>query len=194
MPNQQLPNQQLPEWPVDLDRPPQVVRLGEGRHGTGALIEDWLLPDLWALHFYRYDAELEIGGTVTAVHPGYVSVVAPGVLMRYRFRGPSEHAYAHLRMRPGGQRIGALHQLRGDAGFVRSCWADALSAGVGDEQRRDAAFWAALWRLARPARPDHRRAGLPPAVSTAVRTIEDNLDRPLPVAEWPRPPVSRTTT
>ena len=67
--------------------------------------------------------------------------------------------------------------------FVRSCWADALSAGVGDEQRRDAAFWAALWRLARSARPDHRRAGLPPAVSTVVRTIEDNLDRPLPVAE-----------
>ena len=73
------PTSTVRTWPVFLDRPPEVVRVGIGRHGVHRLVEHWRLPDLWSLHLYRYNAELTVDHSPLPISPGDVSVVPPGM-------------------------------------------------------------------------------------------------------------------
>src|SRR5690349_5714808 len=82
---------------LDLSEPPTVVSQGRATHGVGRLVDEFQLPDLWSLHLYAYTAELEVDGVGYAITPGSVSLVPPASLIRYRYRGPSTHLYAHLR-------------------------------------------------------------------------------------------------
>ena len=45
---------------------------------------------------YGYTAELTVGDTAHAIRPGRVSLIPPGVRVEYRYRGRSEHLYAHF--------------------------------------------------------------------------------------------------
>lgn len=173
-------------WPISLDDPPEVVALAQARHGVDTLVEDWLLPDLWAMHFYRYDARLVVDDVPVRIRPGSVSVIAPGARMHYEYHGPSEHVYAHLRIAqaPARQRIRLFDPLTGDGGYVRRCWEAALVAQPTAPRRTVAAAWDLLWRLAgrtgvNPGgESDHH-----PAVAAALQHIGSHLDRPLSIAD-----------
>ncbi|MGH3659849.1 MAG: hypothetical protein ACRDUA_24680, partial [Micromonosporaceae bacterium] len=91
---------------VDLDGPPRVVSLGVGVHGTARPRDVFRLPDMWQLHVYRYTAELAVDSVLHTIRPGYVSLVPPGALVQYRYRGRSEHLYAHLRLPRGDGDVG----------------------------------------------------------------------------------------
>src|SRR5262245_30068085 len=85
-----------------LDAPPVLANVGLGVHGPAGHVDVFHLPDLWQLHLYRYDADLTVDGTAHAIRPGRVSLVPPATTVRYRYRGRSEHLYAHLRLPADG--------------------------------------------------------------------------------------------
>jgi len=69
--------------PLRLDEPPGPVNVGVGVHGVRSLHDVFRLPDLWQLHVYGYSAKLTIGGRGYPVRPGSVSLVPPGVEVRF---------------------------------------------------------------------------------------------------------------
>ncbi|MFF3115493.1 helix-turn-helix domain-containing protein [Kitasatospora sp. NPDC057904] len=169
-----------------LDEPPNVAAVGIGVHGCASRTDVFSLPNLWQLHFYRYEADLTVDGTAHAIRPGRVSLVPPGTTVRYRYRGRSEHLYVHLRLGSAGAPLSvpviqdAGEELAPLAGQLNS----ALTAWPHTPARATAEVWAALWRVAHLAPP--RTTGVPathPAVATALATIEARLAEPLSVAE-----------
>ena len=89
---------------VPLDHPPEVVSIGVGRHGTTRRVDVFRLPDLWSLHLYNYSADLVVDRITYAIRPGTVSLVPAGAQSQYRYRGASEHLYAHVRLTESGNR------------------------------------------------------------------------------------------
>ncbi len=60
---------------VPLDEPPFVANAGVSVHGFTTLAESFRLPDLWQLHLYFYEGELEVGGTVHPIRPVHVIII-----------------------------------------------------------------------------------------------------------------------
>ncbi|WP_406447698.1 helix-turn-helix transcriptional regulator [Streptomyces sp. NBC_00876] len=174
---------------VCLDEPPRVASVGVGVHGTGSLRDVFRLPDLWQLHLYGYAGELTVDGVTHAIRPGYVSLVPPGALVEYRYRGRSEHLYAHLQLASCGERLTV--PLMQNAGSVAPVLAGMLQAAVAvaprSPARACAEVWAALWRVAEPAVP--RAGGADRAhgpVAAAVAHVEAHLAGPMTVPEVAR--------
>ncbi|MEO9151717.1 MAG: hypothetical protein ABI243_04900, partial [Lapillicoccus sp.] len=86
----------VPVPAIDLRQPPRVAGIGRGLHGVSRAVDDFVLPDLWSLHLYGYAADLEVDGVHHDIVPGSMSLVPPASRIRYRYRGPSRHLYAHL--------------------------------------------------------------------------------------------------
>ncbi|MFD4868222.1 helix-turn-helix domain-containing protein [Streptomyces sp. NPDC058412] len=184
---------------VPLDEPPAVVSIGVGLHGVTSALDVFRLPDLWQLHLYRYAAELTVDGVPHALRPGHVSLVPPGAVVRYRYRGRSEHLYAHLRLpgagapRPGAPSAGEPRPVPvvQDAGAGTPALSDlllrAIAAVPGTPRRADAEVWAALWRVAELAGPAAGSGTRPHAsAAAAIAFIESHLARPLRVPEVAR--------
>ena len=175
---------------LHLGRPPQIAQVGIGVHGTASLRDVFLLPDLWQLHLYRYNAELDVDGVTHEIRPGCVSLVAPGRTVEYRYQGRSEHHYAHFRLGDTGAddqpRAVPLMQNAGThAPLLTDLLQRAVTASADAPAHATAEVWAALWRVSSIAathRPD-----LPhPALSAALSEIEANLADPLSVPDVAR--------
>jgi len=168
--------------PLHLDLPPRVDGIGVGLHGTRRLRERWLLPELHSLHLYSYDGELSVDGVPFTLRAGVASVVPPGSLMEFTFRGPSEHLYVHFALETVGEP--APVSLVQDLGFNASALFGRVSSASGlvNPAQRSAELWSVLWKLATLAeRPAASRAGLHPAVEAAVTYVESHLAEPLTV-------------
>jgi AraC-like DNA-binding protein len=85
-----------PRWRIALDRPPVIASAGVLEHGRRG-DEQYLLPDLWCMHFYLYEVELHIGGVPHFIEPGCVTIVPPNVSMWYCYTTPVRHCYVHFR-------------------------------------------------------------------------------------------------
>ncbi|WP_114853896.1 AraC family transcriptional regulator [Brachybacterium sp. YJGR34] len=175
--------------PLDLTSPPQVQNVGRSTHGVRSGEDVFRLPELWSLHLYAYEAELEVDGVLHVVTPGTVSLVPPACLIRYRYRGPSTHLYAHLRgdpVPPGssapGGRLEVLMRPGAELPAITDLMTSALAAAATRPARTRADLWTALLRLddrpcssdARPAR-DH--------VAAAMSYIESRLPEPVTIPE-----------
>src|SRR5215213_8212724 len=84
--------------PIYLEEPPEVVRLGVGRHGTTGLVDRFSLPELWSLHLYSYRATLLVEDCSFQINPNDISLVPPTTRIEYRYLGPSQHLYTRLRI------------------------------------------------------------------------------------------------
>ncbi|WP_329113129.1 AraC family transcriptional regulator [Streptomyces sp. NBC_01465] len=170
---------------ICLDRPPRVASVGVGVHGTSALREVFRLPDLWQLHLYRYEGELTVDGAVYAIRPGHVSLAPPGALVEYRYRGRSEHLYAHLEIPDSGPR--SIVPVMQNAGARAPVLADLLQQAVAvaprNHARACAEVWAALWRVAELAAPGGGAERGSGPVASAVAHVEAHLAEPLTVPE-----------
>jgi AraC family transcriptional regulator len=167
---------------VHLDAPPDLVNVGVGVHGTTSRQDVFQLPDLWQLHLYRYHADIVVDGVPHAIRPGHVSLVPPGVVVRYLYRGRSEHLYAHLRLAPHGP--AADVPVMQDAGTQAPVLSDLMQHAIDVSARTPtqavAQIWAALWRVAQLAEStEDRRTHA--AIGIAVAYIESNLAGPLTV-------------
>jgi AraC-like DNA-binding protein len=175
---------------LPLGEPPGPVNVGVGVHGVRSLYDIFRLPDLWQLHVYGYSAKLTIGGRSYPVRPGSVSLVPPGVEVRFDYIGRSEHLFAHFRTPPRGQTVSV--PVVQDAGPAATGLSDllrsALEASPGASPRVAAEVWTALWRVAQLPEPTtsstrHTADARHPAVASAIAHIEANLAQPLTVPD-----------
>jgi AraC-like DNA-binding protein len=149
-------------------------------HGTAGLRDVFELRDLWQLHLYGYVAELTVGDATHAIRPGRVSLIPPGTRMEYRYRGRSEHLFAHFaEARTGEPRAVPLMQ---DAGADARLLSTLLHQAIATDSaaRSVACLWTALWQVAQLGPQDGAGRGHA-AVSAAVAHIESNLAGPLTV-------------
>jgi AraC family transcriptional regulator len=162
-----------------LAAPPEVANVGLGVHGTTSDRDVFRLPDLWQLHVYRYSAELTVAGTVHPIRPGHVSLIPPATQVHYRYRGRSEHLYAHLRLALGGEphTVPLMQDSGAEMPMLSSLMLQAIAAAPKAPARVAAEVWAVLWRVAELTRTG---AGHP-AVAAAIAHIESHLAGPLAV-------------
>ncbi|MGN9909729.1 helix-turn-helix domain-containing protein [Phytohabitans sp. LJ34] len=167
---------------LQLDDPPTVAAVGVGVHGTTGPRDVFELPDLWQLHVYGYTAELTVGGTTHAIRPGRVSLIPPGARVEYRYRGRSEHLYAHFATRRRGVRHGvpAMQDAGAEARPISALLRQAIAARPGSPARVVASVWTVLWQVAQLAPHDGQPRGHA-TVSAAVAHIESHLAAPLTV-------------
>ncbi|HEX8864634.1 MAG TPA: helix-turn-helix transcriptional regulator, partial [Lentzea sp.] len=107
--------------------------------------------------------------------PGHASLVPPDTEVRFRYRGRSEHLYAHLRL------AGELHQapVMQDAGPNTTVIARLMRGALGAAPARAAAqLWTVLWQLTDAPPP-----GATDPVAVAAAHIETHLAMPLSVAD-----------
>src|SRR5215213_6227936 len=114
--------------PIYLEEPPEVVRLGVGRHGTTGLVDRFSLPELWSLHLYSYRATLLVEDRSFQIKPNDISLVPPTTRIEYRYLGPSQHLYAHLRIRPHGtpRRLPLVWAAGGEAPILAALLRSAI--------------------------------------------------------------------
>lgn len=149
-------------------------------HGVTTLEDVFLLPDLWQLHLYGYEGAVEVGGVVHRIAPGRASLIPPGTVVRYRYRGRSEHLYAHLRLDGTAER--RVAQVMQDAGPNRPLITRLMRGALAAAPARAAAhLWTVLWQLT-DAGPAGQEINADP-VAVAAAHIEANLATSLPVAE-----------
>jgi AraC family transcriptional regulator len=167
-----------------LGEPPVVVNAGVGVHGTSGPEDVFRVPELWQLHLYDYEAELEVGGTVHPISPRGVSLVPPDTEVRYRYRGRSEHRYVHLRLASTGatESIPLMQDAGTAVPSLAEMFDNAITGAAETPAGASAEVWAALWRIARlPSRtsadPHH------PAVAAALTHIEQHLPMPITVPQ-----------
>jgi len=151
-------------------------------HGVATRTDVFRLPELWQLHLYRYAAELTVDGTPHLVRPGRVGLVPPGATVRYRYRGRSEHLYAHLRVaRAGAPRtVPVLQDAGAELPALTGLLLQAIASAPGEPARTRAEIWTALWRITHLA-PAAEGPGPHPAVTAAIAYVEANLAAPLTV-------------
>lgn len=139
-------------FPLPLSRAPILVQSGLGKHGRfGApTVEHWRLPDLWCLHFYRYQAQLTIGAEAFSIVPGGASLAPPDTPLVYNYQSKVEHLYAHFSLEPSpapapsrGKYWFAPDELAPD--FARQMERLIAPAQTG---RAQVALWEILWQLA----------------------------------------------
>jgi AraC-like DNA-binding protein len=163
-----------------------VAQAGVGVHGTTVDRDVFLLPDLWQLHLYRYSADLIVDGDPHVVRPGCVSLVPPGAVVEFRYRGRSEHLYVHFELGLSGtpRAVPVVQDVAADAPHLSDALLRAVTAHPLTPARATAEVWAVLWSVADRASP--RSEGPHPALAVAVAHIESNLARPLSVPDIAR--------
>ena len=184
---------QIPSVALDLSEPPTVVSQGRATHGVNRLVDEFQLPDLWSLHLYAYTAELEVDGIGYALTPGSVSLVPPASVIRYRYRGPSTHLYAHLRAGSSDGSEGAGWPLRlimspgPELAVITDLMESAVDSAATHPERTRADVWLALLRLAALGRDRGRESRrLSPGqehLTRALAHIERHLSEPLTVPD-----------
>ena len=176
-----------PRWIADLGAAP-TVRFAAWRGANEAGERSYRLTHLWAIHFYRYWADLWMGDRALKIAPGTVSVTPPGVTVTYRWAEPVAHAVAHFEL-PGASEGEGTVALPGlvdlGEGFDELESAFWRVTDAARRTRASARLWEILWRLAEPAPPAAAAAGARrhPAVEEAVRFMEDRLAERIRVAD-----------
>lgn len=168
--------------PVHLDAPPDVVNVGVGVHGTITRQDVFQLPDMWQLHLYRYHADIVVDGVAHEIRPGHVSLVPPRVVVRYLYRGRSEHLYAHLRLpaRGAATEVPVMQDAGARAALLSDLMQHAIDVFARSPTRAVSQIWAALWRVAHLTESTEDR-GTHAAIGAAVAYIESHLAEPLTV-------------
>jgi AraC family transcriptional regulator len=171
---------------IRLDDPPRVANVGVGVHGTTRLRDVFELPDLWQLHLYGYSAELTVENTRHAIRPGRVSLIPPSTRVEYRYRGRSEHLYAHFSLPGKGEQreVPAMQDAGTQARLLSTLLHQAIAAGPESPARVVAPVWTVLWQVAHLG-PQGGQQGHA-AVSAAIAHIEANLAGPLTVPDIAR--------
>lgn len=167
---------------IPLDEPPSVVNAGVSVHGMNGLEDRFRLPDLWQLHLYSYEGELEIGGTVHPIRPGHVSLIPADSEVVYRYRGPSEHLYVHARLADRGEscEIPVMQDAGAAVAALDGMLRSAIAAAATTRARANAEIWTALWRLTQLG-PGTGRGH--PAVAAVRAYVEQHLPAPITVPE-----------
>jgi AraC-like DNA-binding protein len=176
------------ETEIHLGEPPAVALIGVGVHGVASRTDVFRLPELWQLHLYQYEGELTVDGTVHTIRPGRISLVPPGTTVRYRYRGRSEHLFAHLRVPPAGppRTVPVVQDAGPELPTLTGLLLRAVAAAPSEPDLVRAEMWTTLWRVATLTPPAAAGPGPHPAVTAAIAHIEAHLAAPLTIPEVAR--------
>jgi AraC-like DNA-binding protein len=152
--------------------------MGRSLHGRTP-VERYHLNGLWCLHLYSYHAELSINSSELEIRPGDLGIIPAEAHLEYRFRGPSEHLFAHFEWKekgamwaaPAVQPTGANYEM------VHRLFEEAVGIFPTEPSRAEIRIWDLLWGATR--REDAARATIHPAVMETIRQIELRLHEPL---------------
>lgn len=174
------------EWQVPLGAKPRISQMGIGVHGS-VPVERYLMPRLWCLHFYRYEAEMMINGRLFPILPGFVSLVPPGTRLEYRYKGRSQHCYAHFYLPVGGSdtmTIPAMLDLGREFETVNRLLEQAVEFFPNQRLRAEIRLWDILWQLsARSSHQSSEAVQMHPSVQKALQLVELHLQEPIYVTE-----------
>jgi len=151
-------------------------------------IERYRLRDLWCLHLYNYEAEVEIGGERFPIRPGYVSIVPPDTAMTYRFSGRATHLYCHFRCtrQHPDTTLSAMQELGENFASLYERFHHVAASVPMPPERQQALLWDILWTLSEQTEWIADRVDISrfhPAVEKALQRIEQYLSEPLTIAE-----------
>ena len=137
---------------------------------------------LWLLNFYHTPADIVLNDHIFAVDYGSVSVVAPDVLLEYRYHArPFQDRFAHFKLASSTEdtlRIPVVQQLGADFKRLNAEFESATTSFQRHPARGEAKVWDILWQLVErsaASEPTDRH----PALQIALDYIEANLDGPI---------------
>lgn len=167
---------------MPLESQPVIVQIGENTHGREKE-EDFVLPDLWCIHLYDYEAEVEADSQTLPIRPGYAGITPPGLPMRYHFFGRSPHYYAHFSMAPSEPtyRIPAMLDLKNDFQSTVTGFREAVRSWSISPPRAAVRLWDILWQIADVSQSPPSAKRTPTAVDRALTYIDSHLHEPLSV-------------
>ena len=187
---------ETPIWRLPMSAPPRLLHMGASTHHPLPALDEYCLPGLWCIHFYRYSGELRIDGRSLAIEPGYAGICPPGALLEFDYATtPSKHVFAHFALdgTQRGETIGlrAMRNLGSDFEPLSKEFEAALGWMANQPRRATARLWDILWRL---EELDARQMGASgetanaapkthPGISLALRIIERQFSEPLQVGE-----------
>jgi len=145
----------------------------------------------WCIHFYKFEATLLLGDAELEITPGSVGVIPPGVSHEYRYRGRSEHLYAHFALRgetSDTMPILALQDLGPDFNSLCERFEHAVHVHASRPAQAEARLWDVLWELSeRTSRKEQRQSRRHVALDRACRVIQSRLSEPLALADLATP-------
>ncbi|MGW2518936.1 helix-turn-helix domain-containing protein [Streptomyces sp. NPDC001617] len=171
---------------LTLDLPPQVANAGVGVHGHTGPHDVFRLPRLWQLHLYTYSGTLEFDGHQHPIRPGHISLVPPDTEVHFHYdTTPSQHLYAHFRLRGEGERrrVPVMQDAGADAAVLGALLRHTVTAGTQSPARAAAELWTVLWRTTGLTDASDRERSGHPALRTAMAHIEEHLATPLSVPD-----------
>ena len=169
---------------MPLKNVPTLVQAGRAVHGRTRRVEEYQLRELWCLHLYGYEGTFSIDGRDFAIEPGWASVTPPNARIVYRFRGESQHIFAHFSLPGGGDLVTMpVTQDLGDAfDGLKQGMEEAAGWLPSQPRRASVRLWDVLWQLAgQPMADRDPLKRVHPALSKAVREIELHLAKPLAI-------------
>jgi AraC-like DNA-binding protein len=168
-------------WNIPLQAQPHIVDAGLAVHGLP--VERFRHPQLWAVHFHRYSANLHMAATDFPVHPNCVTVVQPDTQMEFHFQGRSPHLYALFRFEQSSNRvlIPAMQNLGRRFAALDMEVESLLGFRARQPERAEAMLWSMLWKLTDAAPSEISRPHR--AVEKVCQIVETQLSEPLRVAE-----------
>jgi AraC family transcriptional regulator len=179
-----------PSWTIGLDKPPEITSCGHATHGIDRLVDRYHVR-AWCIHFYRYEGDLFLDGQRLAIRPGSVGIIPAGLQQEYRYKGRSEHLYAHftLRSEPDLEPvpIAAMQDVGRDFASLAQRFEHVIRIWNALPARAEARLWDMLWELSeRTVRASDRGERRHSAVEHTCRIIQSRLSEPLSVRELAR--------
>lgn len=177
-------------WQLQLGAPPEILMMIISTHQPQIGYDQYRLPDLWCLHFYRYHGELKINGERFPIRPGFCSIIPPNALIEYSYhQTPSIHLVAHFRLKTkatsGVLTLPAMRDLGEDFESLAADFEAAIPWRSTQPARVEARLWDLLWRLGE-LETQHESASIPAPraiIERAKQEIEMRLSTPLRVEE-----------
>jgi AraC family transcriptional regulator len=170
-------------WNIQLSCAPEIRNTGRAIHGLDRRVERYALQN-WAIHFYKYEADLFLDGERVSIRPGSVGIIPPAVRQEYRYRGRSEHLFAHFSVPETADAellpIAVMQDMGVDFARISQRFEDAINAAGERPARSSARIWDILWELAeRTMRSTERPRDRHAAVEHTCQIIQSRLAEPL---------------
>jgi AraC family transcriptional regulator len=164
---------------MPLNRKPRLRSIGRSVHGR-VPVERYRLQGLWCLHLYQYNARISIDGMGLDIQPGDLGIVPADTALEYRFKGRSEHLFAHFELSSHGptSTVPALQPSGIEFSNLHRAFEEAVGMFPTQPLRAEIRLWDLLWRAVK-ADDSTDRKKIHPAVAETVRQIELRLHEPL---------------
>ena len=162
---------------LPLEQRPRLKIIGRGTHGRTP-VEHYRLNGLWCLHFYNYHAQLSLNRIELEIKPGDLGIIPADADLVYRFKGRSEHLFAHFEMADKGSTWAApaIQPTGADHSMIYHLFEEAAGIFPTEPLRAEVRLWDLLWMATRRENP---RDTVHPAVAETIRQIELRLHEPL---------------